>query len=181
MSENTQAQVALEEADMAEDLLNIPAEEIDVRKPMRNKDWERIEDWYVAQVNAIEIPEDLDPAILLQLNAKIAKLYTKARFDYAYLKRQYEKIKRQIKRAEKQAYMAVKDIGKNDKEREGLVNKYLEDNKVFGYPITIYDALDKIEERTFFMEAVMDDINSKAGRLITANGGLKLDLELSNG
>ena len=153
-------------------------ENIDVRKPMRSQDWQEIEDWYLARVLEIDIPEDLNPATLLQINSDLSRIFTKARFDYAFIKRQYEKIKRQIKRAEKQAYLIIKDQAKNDKDRESLINQYLEDNLVFNYPISIYDAMDRLEERVLFMEAVVDDIQSKASRLITANGGLKLDLEI---
>lgn len=149
----------------------------DVRKPMKKEDWELVEDYYVEEVNQIHLPEDIDPSDLIDLNQRLSKLYTKARFDYMYIKRQYEKIKRQLKRAEKQAYMAVKALGKNEKEREGLINKYLEDNKMFGYPVTMFDALDIYEERAFFMEAVLDDIKDKSGRLISDNGALKLDAE----
>jgi hypothetical protein len=152
--------------------------EFDVRKPMKAADWEKIEDAYAEAVNDIVVPEDVDGQDLVALNSQLSEVFTKARFDYMYFKRQLEKIKRQLKRAEKQAYMAVKDLGKNDKEREGLINKYLEDNKVFNYPISIYDAYDIMEERAFFMEAVLDDIKDKSGRIISDNGALKLDVEL---
>ena len=152
--------------------------DFDVRKPMKKEEWDKVEDYYVETVNDIEIPYDIDPQDLIDLNHKLSKLYTKARFDYMYIKRQYEKIKRQLKRAEKQAYMAVKALGKNDKEREGLINKYIEDNNMFGYPVTMYDAYDIYEDRAFFMEAVLDDIRDKSGRLISNNGALKLDSEL---
>jgi hypothetical protein len=163
---------------MIQERTDLSFENIDVRKPMRSHDWEEIENWYLAEVLEIDIPEELNPATLLQINSKLSRLFTKSRFDYAFLKRQYEKIKRQVKRAEKQAYLLIKDSAKNDKDRESLVNQYLEDNAVFNYPISIYDAMDRIEERVLFMEAVVDDIQSKASRLITANGGLKLELEV---
>lgn len=152
--------------------------DFDVRKPMKQVDWEQVEDYYTERVNEIELPEDIDPQDLIDLNQQLSKLYTQARFDYMYLKRQFEKIKRQLKRAEKQAYMAIKSIGKNEKEREGLINKYLEDNKMFGYPVTMFDAVDIYEDRVYFMEAVLDDIKDKSGRLISDNGALKLDAEL---
>lgn len=152
--------------------------DFDVRKPMKKQDWEEIEDYYSEAVSDIQIPEDVDANDLIQLNYELSLLFTKARFDYMYIKRHYEKLKRQMKRAEKQAYMAIKDMGKNDKERDGLINKYLEDNPMFGYPITMYDAIDIYEERAFFMEAVLDDIKDKSGRLISDNGALKLDVEL---
>jgi uncharacterized protein YozE (UPF0346 family) len=152
--------------------------DFDVRRPMSKDDWEEIEQWYVDAVNSIVIPEDIDPEDLIQLNYQLSKLYTKARFDYMYIKRQYEKLKRQMKRAEKQAYLAVKNLGKNDKERESLICKYLEDNKLYGYPVNMYDAIDIYEERALFMEAVLDDIKDKSGRLISNNGALKLDAEL---
>lgn len=150
----------------------------DVRTPMKSTEWEEIEDYYADKANDIVVPEDIDAQDLIDLNHKLSKLYTEARFDYMYIKRQLEKLKRQMKRAEKQAYMAVKDLGKNDKEREGLINKYLEDNKVFGYPVSMYDALDIYEGRAFYMEAVLDDIKDKTGRIISDNGALKLDAEL---
>lgn len=152
--------------------------DFDVRKPMKSIEWEEIEDAYADAVNSIYVPEDVDGQDLVGLNSQLSELFTKARFDYMYLKRQLEKIKRQLKRAEKQAYMSVKNLGKNDKEREGLINKYLEDNPMYGYPINLYDAYDIMEERAFFMEAVLDDIKDKSGRIISDNGALKLDVEL---
>ncbi|MNQ62233.1 hypothetical protein D3C85_765720 [compost metagenome] len=149
----------------------------DLRKGMTGQQWQEVEDYYIEETSAIEIPDDLNPATLAGLNADVAKLFTQARFDYAFIKRQYEKIKRQFKRAEKQAYMAIKDMGKNDKEREGLINKYLEDNKVFNHPVTIYDAVDIYEDRVLFMEAVIDDIREKGNRIVTFNAALKLDAD----
>lgn len=152
--------------------------DFDIRKPMKQSDWEVIEEYYFDAVADIQIPADIDASDLMRISSELSAVFTYARFDYMYVKRQYEKIKRQMKRAEKQAYMAIKNLGKNDKEREGLINKYLEDNNLFGYPVTMYDAVDIYEERAFFMEAVLDDLKDKSAKLITGNGALKLDVEL---
>lgn len=153
--------------------------EIDLRKPMASSDWQALEGWYIESIKELDIGDDVNPSDLLILNSKISKLYTQARFDFAYIKRFAEKLKRQLKRAERQAYLAVKDIGKNDTERQSLVTKFLEENKVFNYPVCIYDAIDIYEDRLEFIEAVIDDIKSKAERLITINGALKLDAEMT--
>jgi len=153
--------------------------EIDLRKPMASSDWQALEGWYIDVIKELDISDDVNPSDLLILNSRISKLYTQARFDFAYIKRFAEKLKRQLKRAERQAYLAVKDIGKNDTERQSLVTKFLEENKVFNYPVCIYDAIDIYEDRLEFIEAVIDDIKSKAERLITINGALKLDAEMS--
>lgn len=150
----------------------------DIRQPMNKSAWEEYEEYYFDALKDIQIPEDIDASDLMRISSELSAIFTYARFDYMYIKRHYEKLKRQMKRAEKQAYMAVKALGKNDKEREGLVNKYLEDNMLFGYPVTMYDAIDIYEERAFFMEAVLDDLRDKSAKLITGNGALKLDVEL---
>lgn len=147
----------------------------DIRKPMSASEWRKLEDYYISELQAIAIPEDASTVELREINARLSRLYSQARFDYAFVKRQYERVKRQLKRAEREAYLAVKDSGKNEKEREALVQKYLEENKLYGYPVNLYDALDICEERVLFLEAVMDELKDRHERMITLNALLKLE------
>ena len=150
----------------------------DTSKALNATAWAQLEQYYTELITQIHVPEDPDTNDIKFIVAALDSVYAEARLDLAKARRGHDRIERKYKLAMKEAYLAVKDAGKTEKDKEALAVAYIRTTKLDADPMPVTDMLDIAEERYLFMQAVVDVLNDKSGKCITENGLLRIDVEL---
>ncbi len=150
----------------------------DTSRPLNATAWQQLEQYYTELVTQITIPEDPEPNDIKYVVSAIDSVYAEARLDLAKARRGHDRIERKYKLASKEAYLAVKDAGKTEKDKEALAVAYIRSTKLDADPMPVTDMLDIAEERYLFMQAVVDVLNDKSNKCIIENGLLKIDVSL---
>jgi hypothetical protein len=123
------------------------------------------------QLNQIEIPVDANPATVRVILARLDKLYTDMRMEYAELEGHKDRVECLIREIER-----VQAVGKNEIDRKRnaslAVQEYPGNN---GQVINLYDFQRQLSERYSFLKGILDSLFGKQNRLITLNGMLKLE------
>jgi hypothetical protein len=152
-----------------------PVKPFDVRFPLTDTQWEKVEEYYINAVKSIALPEDPTSKDIMRLNAEIDMLYTEARFDQGFLAAKLDQVKRQLSDARKTVYEEIKNLARNDKERDALGTQWLEENPHPEYGVSIMVVYDAITRRKEFMDAVVSILKSKADKLIVDSAAMKLE------
>lgn len=145
-------------------------------------EWQALVEDYVRELNALEIPPDPAPATLVALQAGLDRLHTRARLDLCQLKGELLRLRDRIKILSKTYYLEVRDAARTEKEREALVWQRLAAEKYGELPLP--EAANVLEAQVMFLDTVVSLVSSKAQRMITLLGSMKLEstimsLELS--
>lgn len=150
----------------------------DIRYVKTDKEWRKIEEFYIDAVSKIQVPPDLKPSDILRINALVDEIYSQARFDYAYAKKMMKRYERKLANAKKTLKLSFKkQQGQTADEREALIIQYLETMPLSGDTEPLMTLIERWEEREIFMEAVIDNLVKITDKLITGNGALKLDAQ----
>ncbi len=137
-----------------------------------------MEKFYEEKVRDIIIPDDLDPRKILRILSQIDRVFNHARFDYAYAKRRFKRADAALGRATKTTrFLFKKGQGYSKEDLDALVILHLENTPLPGFTEPIYKEIDKWRGRMIFLDAVIDQLNRKSGKLINGNGALKLDAQ----
>lgn len=138
--------------------------------------WQRMTSEYTQSLGQLELPPDPTPATLMQLQAGLDRLHTKARLEHCQLKAELSQLKESYKALSKVYYLDVKDQAKTEKERDALVYKKLMEQTYQGYDLV--QAIGLLEGQVLFLDTVISLLSSKAQRLVTMLGSLKLEQSL---
>lgn len=133
--------------------------------------------------NDIKITPDITSASLIGITCQLANLRDKIWQPYQYYKNQYDKLSSKepeglIERT-KRIYMD--DTANNDMKRKksatiACMSYTTKDGKV----INLYDFLDEVRARYYFLNTMVANIEFKKSLLVTINGALKLENNLIN-
>lgn len=151
---------------------------LNIQNGISQSNWAQVESYYIDEVRQISIPYEPESADILAIAAAIDRVYTEARFDQAYVSRELKICQRKLSDARKTVYLQVKDVAKNDKERDAYGSEYLESNPMPGDTESILDIVDNLTIRDEFMDAVISVLKAKADKLILAAAALKLEVSL---
>ncbi len=122
---------------------------------------------------SINIPTDVDPAKAIVILSRIDNIYSSLRIQFSDLESSKERIDLMVKEIER-----VGLTGKNEDERKR--NAVMEVRKVTTQEgLTLYDMQRESTERYMFVKGILDVLINKQNRLITINGLLKLDKDLT--
>lgn len=159
-------------------------------KPISRKEWELVEAYYLEKANKIHIPEDPKPFDITSINSQLEQLYHEARLDYYYAKGAFDNLEGAYRKLKRALYPIVKQ-GKNAEERDHLLQDHLMATKldeldanilrslgILPVPRTIYVMHESYKDRVDFLQAVLDLIRDKTGRLITDSGAMKIESSL---
>lgn len=142
---------------------------------MTKEEWARKKAYYEDKVKELTIPVDAGPAAIKRLLAKIDALFTEARLDLVRTEVADDDIDRKIYVTEKEYAEGKNDI---ERRRNGITAV-----KVFplanGTTIDLWEIQKATNERYKFMDSIIDILNQKQSRLITANGIMKIESQLS--
>lgn len=133
--------------------------------------------------NDIKITPDITSASLIGITCQLANLRDKIWQPYQYYKNQYDKLSSKepeglIERT-KRIYMD--DTANNDMKRKksataACMNYTTKDGKV----INLYDFLDEVRARYYFLNTIVANIEFKKSLLVTISSALKLENNLAN-
>lgn len=157
-----------------------------IKKDYTLAEWKDREDYYIDTLTDLTIPESPTVKEILNLTSKLDKLYTEASFEYAMLKRKESRINIDLKNAEAKIFNIVKkeqlvDNGLKitEKEANGLVKDFLENNFIQGYNNDIYSLLKAVMDRVIFADQVVRVIAEKKAGIISATAMLKIENSFS--
>lgn len=133
--------------------------------------------------NDIKITPDITSASLIGITCQLANLRDKIWQPYQYYKNQYDKLSSKepeglIERT-KRIYMD--DTANNDMKRKksataACMNYTTKDGKI----INLYDFLDEVRARYYFLNTIIANIEFKKSLLVTISSALKLENNLAN-
>lgn len=135
--------------------------------------WLHVVEEYTRELTMLEIPPDLSPSGLIELQSRLDRLYTKVRLEHCQLAAELARLKEAYKVKSKIYYLEVKDQARTEKEREALVYRRLCEDRYQGYELP--EAVSILQGQVAFLETVSSLISSKAQRLVSVLGSLKLE------
>lgn len=135
------------------------------RPSLSAEEWEKrnseLKEQYAAEIDNLQIPEDLTARELTGFMAELDRLYSQARLDYYQTRRLYELVKRTQSLAIKSVQSRMTERGRTEKEREGLAIGQLRNTPLHGMKVDIFTALDLAEDGYMFMEEVIRALEGK--------------------
>lgn len=139
-------------------------------------DWPDFEDMYRDAIDQISVPPDFKPYDIHRINSLVDQIYSQARFDHSYAKRQSAKYNRRLANAKKTLKLTFKKKpGQTADERDALMTQYLISSPLPGDKTPIMTLVETWEDRLIFMDAVLDVLTKISDKMLTGNGALKLD------
>lgn len=168
-------------------LQSIPTTSVDyatamdgITSPFVDEEWEAYKTEIEADLNAINIEDDMNPATLKAVTSKLTKLRNKVWNNYQGTKTQYENMcsKEPEGMIERIKRINLGDAS-NDMQRkkagiEACMNFIDRNNNL----VNLYEILDETRLRYNFLKGVMDSIEFKRSILVTMNGALKIESSL---
>jgi len=127
------------------------------------------------EVKSIIIPIDVTPGIIKGILARIDRLFSYVRIEYAKVDAQREKFDSIVREWER-----TKISGSNELERKKNASEELQHYPDgVGGEFNMYQAQRDVYERYIFLSGVLDILNAKQSRLITLSGIMKLESNVS--
>lgn len=150
---------------------------------MASEKWNNYVQETLEKINNIVVPADLNAADIIRIHSEIDAIYGEVRFNFAKMKYNYNNLELKLKNAKATVMGMIRELPKedqpkNDKEREAWVVTYLIENPLPGMKVSIFDAMEIINEKYETMAAMVNILKEKTERLSTMYGCIKLDAEL---
>jgi hypothetical protein len=157
-----------------------------VKLAYTNAEWAQREQYYIDQINKIDIPADPTTGDIKRITSEIDSILSEALLDFAYIRRNFEKYETLMKLATTEAFSTVKSsIPTTQKPTESEVKShvvtYLKNNPLPGMKHSIYDLVMGYEERHIFMQEMIKILEGKKAALVTDNAMLKIESNISGG
>ena len=157
-----------------------------VKENYTNEEWEKREEWYVKQIQTIEMPLGPTPQDLSNFANQIEKLLSIARFDWAYAKRSSYKYDMYYKSAKLSMYNELEKAGMIQPgakctvdEKKGYVETLL--NKPYkNYGVSLVELVNVTKKREIFMDAVISSLQDKKDLIISHASAIKTEASLNN-
>lgn len=158
----------------------------DIAKPYRaytTKQWMMKEDWYVDQVNSINITASPSPADIQDLAFKIDALLSTARMDYAFVGQAYDRYSMLLKIEERRLFVDLKQTPPTQyanmkltvDEMKGVVASVLLNQQWDNTGLSLYKLVEQSSARNIFMEGVIKCLQDKKDLLITHSSMMKIE------
>lgn len=160
-----------------------------VKKAYRNSEWQAKEDFYVQEVQKINIPQAPNPADIANTANQIESILCLARLDMAFIQQNYESYERCLTIEERRLFVELKlnpPTGYNAlkltvDEMKGIVT-----NVIKGSPWgsnknnpNLYDIIIESEKRYIFLRNVIQALIDKKDLLITHSSVVKVEASLN--
>lgn len=150
-----------------------------ISSPFVDEEWEAYKADIQADLDGIQIDDDMNPATLKSTVGKLSRLRNKVWNNYQGMKSQYESLSSKEPEGLIERVKKINLSGNNDLERkkagvEACMN-YIDKS---GRNINLYEVLDETRSRYNFLKTVMDSIEYKRSVLVTMNGALKIEQSL---
>ena len=154
-----------------------------VSRTYTDSKWQLKEDWYVQQVQNINIPVSPSPSDLANVACSIEKVLSTARLDMSYIEQSYNRFQLLVKLQESILYTGlgtIQGMKLTVAERESYVKSHLNSNGWDGGTLTLYQLREKSDARYVFMKGVIAALVDKKDLLITHSSAIKAEATLNN-
>jgi len=149
--------------------------------------WKLKEDWYVKEIQNINIPMAPNPSDIANTAILIEKILSTARLDMAFVKQAYDKFSMCLKIEEKRMYLDLTLTSATQypgvkftvADKEGLVVKTVEGKKWDNTSYNLYDLVKDTSSRYTFMDGVIKALCDKKDLLITHSSVMKAEVSLN--
>lgn len=141
--------------------------------------WQEVVDQCVKELTFLDLPLDPLPSQIMELNSRLDALQARLRLQHVQLKAELGKLQTVLKVYSKVYYLDVKDEARTEKEREALVYKRLLGPEHYYNGLSLFDAISTLEEQVAYLDTVISIVSSRAQRVITTLGALKLEHSLT--
>ena len=142
---------------------------------MSNSDFDVYRNHFSSQVTGIILPEDMNPALSFSILSRIDIVYSQLRLDLSILESRKDYYSKKINRLEK-----VIGEGKSEKDRyRDAVHKLENYQETSENTVNLYNIYSNIYERYLIVKGFVDILENKQKKMITYNGIMKLDNQLS--
>ncbi len=166
----------------------IPFNPKDVRKSYRSGEWSLKEDYYVQEIQKINIPQSPNPADIANTANQIETILSLARMDMAFIQPNYESYDRCLKIEEKRLFVELKinppqnfaGLKFTVDEMKGVVTNVLKNGKWGATQLSLYDIVIESEKRYLFMCNVLQALCDKKDLLITHSSVIKAEASLNS-
>jgi hypothetical protein len=135
------------------------------------EEWSRLKQVYKQRIASIIIPLDISPGIGKGLLSRIDAFFSEVRVELGELDGQKEKIDLLIKELERTAAEGANDMARKKSATQAVQNYKISPEET----VNLYDLQRTLAERSSFLFGIVDTLNGKHSRLITAGGLLKLE------
>lgn len=151
-------------------------------------DWDAVERYYINSLANLNVPTELNLAVIDNFNHKLDLLKTEATMELAMVERAYEIYSNAVKNSEKEIFVIVKteQLKNNNKTKltaadiDGLTVKRIKDTNYENTKFNLYQIRDKAFSRFCFMKRVVECLKDKQQALITINTLFSIDNKYTN-
>lgn len=142
---------------------------------MSDQEFNQLKNQYRQRIATIIIPVDISPGIAKGLLSRIDAFFSEASLELGELDGQMKRLDSLITEWER-----TKIAGGNDLERKKAASQALQNFPIGeNQYINVYETYRVITERHSFLKAIIRSLEGKKDSLITINGLLKLEKDLS--
>ncbi len=160
--------------------------QFDPSKPARGystAQWTAKEDWYIAELDKIQITDSPSVVDIQHAAAAIDRLLSVARIDYAFVNQKYDRYTTFMKIEEKRLFVELKlqppaqfaGMKLTVDDMKGVVASVLNTNMWDNTNHTLYDLVQLSSTRNIFMDGIIKVLQNKKDLLITHSGMLKIE------
>ncbi len=148
-----------------------------------DEEWTAFADDVKTSYNDIKITPDITTASLIGITCQLSNLRDKIWQQHQYYKAQFDRLASKEPEGviERTKRLYMDDAANNDMKRKksstvACMNYTTKDGNV----INLYEFLDEIRARYYFLNAVMNNIEFKKNQLVTISSALKIENSLAN-
>lgn len=160
----------------------------EIKRAYTTSQWQQKEDWYVKEVNSINITPAPSTADIQRFASEIDRILTIARLDYAFINQAYDRYSMQLKIEERRDFVTLKQqppaqfagMKLTVDDMKGVVAVVIKQNGWNGGKLSLYDLVEMSSQRNIFMEGVIKTLQDKKDLLITHSGMMKIDHTVTN-
>ena len=144
--------------------------------------WESLKQDICEKLNAIMITSDMNEARLKECVAQLNEIYQMVWFEYQGVKSRYERL---ASKEPEGLIKITKKLNSGDgtnaesRERAGIAACMNYRDPESGNVINLYDLFNIVSEHYIFLDSVIKNIEFKKSILVTMNGALKIEADLT--
>lgn len=176
----TSKKKATKKEEKVEDVV-IPTTEVDfetaiaaIKSPVIDKEWNELKESLVAEINEVSITNDMTGPAVRAVLADLDKMKSKVWLIFSDIRTIYDQLTRKEPENKIERIKRINATGSNAEERKKtgiLAAMNFKDND--GKIINLYELLDEVSSRYFFLKDLAVQIQSKESALITYQSTLK--------
>lgn len=148
-----------------------------------DEEWSEFEQDVKTSYEDIKIAPDITTASLIGITCQLANLRDKIWNQHQYYKAQFDRLasKEPEGLIERTKRLCMDDAANNDmKRKKSSTAACMAYTTKDGHVINLYDFLDEVRARYYFLNAIMNNIEFKKNQLVTISSALKIENSLAN-